>query len=282
MYDGTLCRFYAWLRRAVDTSWPSAQPPGGWSGVAPLIGWTAPETRRARAAPMAPPQNSSRLTRAACYSFDEPFSGLIVPPLVINATGWAYFDDPRALPSVAASTATSAPPPPPWDADGKHESNLTAKAPRPPKPGYVATQRGASLRVDTRSSGHGRFSVGYLKTHKVHTSNRTWPLPCYLLLVILHSHSTQWMPPHAHTICAERRRGALDVPATLRMPAAQIVGEVSAVLLAHTNESGCALCALPISTDLDELGTRPEWNRSGSRQFGSGRDYLSRRAAATD
>lgn len=85
--------------------------------------------------------------RASCFSFDDSFGGVIGQPRVVQAAGWARVDWVRGA--------------------GGRTQKL--------KPGYVATQRGAQLLLDTQRSGEMVLRVGYLKTHN---SSATARLSC--------------------------------------------------------------------------------------------------------
>ena len=69
-----------------------------------------------------------------CFSFDEPLGGILVPPTVISAFGWAYVT---------------------------HETSQHSGE-RKLKPGLQATMHNATLRLSTQAVGEQDFSVGYL------------------------------------------------------------------------------------------------------------------------
>ena len=69
-----------------------------------------------------------------CFSFDMPLGGILAPPRVVSAEGWAYVTHEAS----------------PYSGEQK------------PKPGYQTTTRNATLRLSTEAVGEQEFTVGYL------------------------------------------------------------------------------------------------------------------------
>jgi len=69
-------------------------------------------------------------------SFDDSFGGSVAEPQILGTSGWIKVDWVKA-------------------AGGKKKK----------KPGYVASRKGAELRIDTRQAGLQHVSIGYLQTY---------------------------------------------------------------------------------------------------------------------
>ena len=77
-----------------------------------------------------------RRGRSSCFSFDDSFGGSVAEPQILGTSGWIKVDWVKA-------------------AGGKQKK----------KPGYVASRKGAELRIDTRQAGLQHVSIGYLQTY---------------------------------------------------------------------------------------------------------------------
>ena len=77
-----------------------------------------------------------RRGRSSCYSFDDSFGGSVAEPQILGTSGWTKVD---------------------WVTAAGGEKKK--------KPGYVASRKGAELRIDTRQAGLQHVSIGYLQTY---------------------------------------------------------------------------------------------------------------------
>ncbi len=105
---------------------------------------------------------------ASCFSFDDTFGGRIGQPHVVHANGWKKVN---------------------W-VDG------SAGRIRKHKPGYVASDLGARLLIDTRHAGQQTLSLGFLRTHNSTAAAEVeCQLPCACARVTLYA----FTPSHTAT-----------------------------------------------------------------------------------
>ena len=102
-----------------------------------------------------------RRGRSSCFSFDDSFGGSVAEPHILGSSGWTRVEWVRA-----------------------------AGGERKRKPGYVASHKGAELRIDTRQAGVQHVSIGYLQTYSSNARVQVeCEAPCACAAEELHAHA---------------------------------------------------------------------------------------------
>ena len=102
-----------------------------------------------------------RRGRSSCFSFDDSFGGSVAEPHILGSSGWTRVEWVRA-----------------------------AGGERKRKPGYVASHKGAELRIDTRQAGVQHVSIGYLQTYSSSARAQVeCEAPCACAAEELHAHA---------------------------------------------------------------------------------------------